>query len=244
MQDKVKVMVVNAIATDRYNKQRLDFLTQVINPNTQLDMVSIKHGYESLEYMNQELVNVVDTVRCVKDAEKAGYDSVLINCFFDPGLDEARELVRIPVIGAGEASLFHTSRLGHKFAVLATSRKSIPIIERHIDAYHLDKKCAGVISLGIGVPRLQQEGLSEEIKSIVLKQIDKAIELGAECLTVGCTASLGIGKQLSDISPIPVVDPCIISVKTAEMMGSVYQLTGLSHSKYNAYSYQDELELK
>ncbi len=237
--ENLRVLIVNAIATDKYNAQRVKFLSTVTNPNTVIGMVSIEHGFESLEYLNEELINVVDTVKKVGEGERNGFDSAMINCFFDPGLYEARELVKMPVVGAGEAAMFLASRMGHKFAVMATSAKSIPIIERNVERYHLERNLSGVLSLGIGVPRLQHEGLSDEIRGILVKQIDKAVAGGAESITVGCTAALGIGKLLSQISPVPVVDPAVAGLKAAEMMGSLYKLTGLSHSKICSYAYTE-----
>ncbi len=235
---ELKVLVVNSIATNDYNESRTRQLLPVMNQGTRLEMVSIENGFTSLEYLNEEMVNVIDTVEKVAWGEKNGFHGVLINCFFDPGLYEAREQAKIPVVGAGEAAMFIASRLGHKFAILATSPKSIPKIERKVHEYNLGNSVSGVISLGIGVPRLQQEGLSDEIEAILKKQIDMAIQGGAECITVGCTAALGIGELLADLSPVPIVDPSIVGVKVAEMLASLYKLTGLSHSKIGAFSYK------
>ncbi|HZX53815.1 MAG TPA: aspartate/glutamate racemase family protein [Ilumatobacteraceae bacterium] len=43
---------------------------------------------------------VVDTTVA---AAKEGFDAVIVDCTADPGVAEARELVSIPVVGAGEA---------------------------------------------------------------------------------------------------------------------------------------------
>lgn len=232
----LNILIVNAISTDTYNARRMELLQPGLHHGTHLEMVSIDHGFPSLEYMNEEMVNAIYAVDKVVWGEENGFNAVLINCFFDPGLYEAREKVSIPVVGAGEASLCLSARLGHKFAVLATSEKSIPKIERSIERYHLDKDCSEVLSLGIGVPRLQEEGLSDEISAILRRQIDKAMAGGAEAITVGCTASIGIGKLLSQISPIPVIDPAIVSLKITEMMGSLYRNSGLSHGKTCSYA--------
>ena len=38
----------------------------------------------------------------VAQAEREGYDAVILHCCSDPGLAEARRKVRIPVVGPGE----------------------------------------------------------------------------------------------------------------------------------------------
>ena len=42
-------------------------------------------------------------VQTVTEAAEEGYDAVIVDCSDDPGVEEARALVSIPVIGAGEA---------------------------------------------------------------------------------------------------------------------------------------------
>jgi Asp/Glu/hydantoin racemase len=42
-------------------------------------------------------------VQTIVDAAREGYDAVIVDCSADPGVVEARELVGIPVVGAGEA---------------------------------------------------------------------------------------------------------------------------------------------
>jgi allantoin racemase len=42
-------------------------------------------------------------VRAVVAAAREGFDAVIVDCTDDPGVDAAREVVAVPVIGAGEA---------------------------------------------------------------------------------------------------------------------------------------------
>jgi len=42
-------------------------------------------------------------VSTITDAAGEGFDAVIVDCTADPGVAEARELVDIPVVGAGEA---------------------------------------------------------------------------------------------------------------------------------------------
>jgi 2'-5' RNA ligase len=42
-------------------------------------------------------------VRTVTDAAREGFDAVIVDCTDDPGVEEARTAVTIPVVGAGEA---------------------------------------------------------------------------------------------------------------------------------------------
>jgi len=59
-----------------------------------------------------------ELVDSVIEAEKEGYDAVVISCFMDPGVREARSVVNIPVLGPGETSMMYATLLGSKFGVV------------------------------------------------------------------------------------------------------------------------------
>jgi hypothetical protein len=52
-------------------------------------------------------------------AEAEGYDVFAIGSVQDPGIEEARSLVDIPVVGYGEAAMHFACLLGSRFAVVA-----------------------------------------------------------------------------------------------------------------------------
>lgn len=51
-------------------------------------------------------------------AEEDGFDAVIIGHFQDPGIDAARAMLDIPVIGLGEASMLHSLQLGRRFGLI------------------------------------------------------------------------------------------------------------------------------
>lgn len=50
-----------------------------------------------------EIAAAPHVVRAVVEAAAEGFDAVIVDCTGDPGVVEARQAVRIPVVGAGEA---------------------------------------------------------------------------------------------------------------------------------------------
>ena len=59
--------------------------------------------------------------RWLKKANQDGYDAVILACFSDPGLDAAKEISTIPVIGIEEATLHIAAMLGAKFSIMTTA---------------------------------------------------------------------------------------------------------------------------
>src|SRR5918999_3426581 len=61
-------------------------------------------------------VQVVEN--CIR-AEREGYDAVAISCFVDPGLEEARSVVDIPVVSSLETALLVGSATARSFGLMA-----------------------------------------------------------------------------------------------------------------------------
>ncbi len=68
-------------------------------------------------------------------AERAGYDAVAVNCFYDPALREARSLVDIPVVSLFESCVLTALSLGHSVGMLALNddqcAKHLELVEQY-----------------------------------------------------------------------------------------------------------------
>ncbi|MDR7545616.1 MAG: aspartate/glutamate racemase family protein [Armatimonadota bacterium] len=73
---------------------------------------------ETIESLFDEALLAPWTVEMAVEAERRGYDAVITGCAGDPGVEAAREMVRIPVIGPGQAALHTAVMLGTMFGVL------------------------------------------------------------------------------------------------------------------------------
>ena len=59
---------------------------------------------------------VPELIRLAPRAEKRGFSAMIIGCYSDPGLDALREMLTIPVIGPGAASLHLAAQLGTRIS--------------------------------------------------------------------------------------------------------------------------------
>jgi allantoin racemase len=149
----------------------------------------------------------------------------------DPGLDAARELVRIPVVGPAQASMYLAATLGHRFSVLSVSEADIPSFELQAARHGLAARLASVKPFRIPVLDLKDD--VEATMRVLVDLSEQAVrEDGAHVIIPGCTGLAGFAQQiqagLADRGcPVPVVDPPSVALKLAE---SLVEL-GLSHSE-------------
>jgi len=202
-------------------------------PGTQVSVTHLDYGPASVECEFDEAICIPDFLRKAQQAEAEGYDAVISNCFGDPGVRPARELLGIPVVGAAESSMHFAATLGQRFTVVTALPNTVPMIENLALQYGLDKKLASVHSVNIPVLQL---GDKDELTRALHREMVVAIkEDRAHVLVLGCTGMRGVAKDLEqrlkrDGYEVPVVDPTAAALKFAEALVSM----GLKQSRITA----------
>jgi allantoin racemase len=203
-----------------------DSLKTVLRPDTQLDMFAAPSGVPYIESSLEFYLSEAAVARKIVEIARLGYDAIAGTAFLDNGLDGARELVDIPVVGPAKTSLYLAATLANKFAVLM-AQGDLP---KHVWGF---AKLIGVVDRLVAVPTLPctvTDFLRDEARAV-----DMAVEMGqrvmdhhgAEAIVLGCGTTSGLAPRVSTALGIPVLDPGRTAVKFAEMLVDL----GLSHSK-------------
>ncbi|MDA5195124.1 aspartate/glutamate racemase family protein [Govanella unica] len=196
----------------------------------EFDNVFITAGPNSIECHFDEALSVPYTVAAIIEAEKAGIDACIINCMGDPGLQAAREVVSIPVMGPCEASMHAAAMMGHKFSVVTVLDSVRPMFLRNADAYGLGSKLASVRVVNVPVLDIGADE-SHLVKLIAREAIDTVQRDHADCVILGCTGFLGMADEVEKLLraegfAVPVINP----MPTASVMAAAFVQGGFSHS--------------
>jgi allantoin racemase len=132
-------------------------------------------------------------------------DAIVIACFDDTALAEARALARVPVIGIGEAAFHAAMMLGARYSVVTTLSVSIPVIEANLAAYGVGGACLRVRASEVPVLELERPGSRAEAQ--VSDEIARALaEDGARAIVLGCAGMADLAARLSRRHGVPVID--------------------------------------
>jgi len=224
---KPRILVIIPVSTDMWNEMTLKAFRSYLTSDIELDVVNLEYGPPSIETDYDIAMATPFIVREAEEAEKRGYNAIIIDCFEDPGLHACREAVSVPVVGPGEAALHLASILGKRFSIITVGRK-----------YVLRKPTPKIYSLGlankfasersIGVPVLDIGGRRDEILGLLIDEGRRAIEEdGADTLVLGCTGLMGFREKMEAKLGVPVIYPGEVAVKLAEFL----VLSGYAHSK-------------
>jgi len=129
-------------------------------------------------------------------------DALVISCAGDPAVKELREILDIPVIGAGESTAILASNYGDTFGVLGITEDIPPAYKRI-----LGENIVGTCNIPDIISTLDL--MSPVGREKVVKKALQLKGLGAQVIALACTgmATIGIAKQLEEICKIPVIDP-------------------------------------
>jgi allantoin racemase len=170
-----------------------------------------------------------ELIRLAPLAEKRGFSAIIIGCYSDPGLDALREMLTIPVIGPGAASLHLAAQLGTRICVLTPSGRGYGRVAARLRSLGIAPLLASVRGIGLSVMDLakQKPGALDKAAEAARLAVEQD---GADVLVLGCMSMAflpGICEELGKRVGVPVVNPVIAALKTAEAVAGMK----LSHSK-------------
>ena len=186
-------------------------------------------GPAAIESAHDAGLVVPELIRLAPRAQARGIDAIIIGCFSDPGLDALREMLRIPVIGPGAASLHLAAQLGTRIALLTPSGRGHGRVAARLRALGLGPLLASVRGIGLSVIELAQQAPGALDKAAAAGR-SVVEEDGADVIVLGCMSMAflpGICEDLSERTGVPVVNPVVAALKTAEMVAGMK----LAHSK-------------
>jgi len=256
--EKMKLMVCEPVFGEE-PRQHWAWLTEILDAvgsaGTNTDFVNLRHGYKIMRTYTRTYNSIYVAQRAL-EAEKNGYDGFIIGCASDLGLREARSIVRIPVVGATEATTLLACTLGNKFSVITTDPTACARTENLIKSYGLGDRIASVRSTkGLTSHKnfaMMAEGPAQQKKIVEMltDTMNKAInDDGAEVLYVSCvpTSAMLTMHGVYEVDGAPIVNMFTAALKLAETLVSLKRAYGTVVCKKSIFlgpheGWEDEIE--
>lgn len=214
----MKIMIINPDygVTKEEMDVRLRILQQYAAPDTELAMVCLQDSHVEINSALDVALAGPEIVRLAVQAQGDGFDAVVLYCFSDPVIDACREALRIPVIGGAQAACLAALQICRSFSVILADAVRLPEKKLFLQTLGVDSSRIGAIAAadlaGISIWQEREAALQRLIacgRQMVEKQ-------HAEAVVLGCLSFLGMAEPLSGILGIPVIDPAVCAVTTAE----------------------------
>jgi allantoin racemase len=217
---------------------------KVAREDTEVEVHHVKHSSYMVGFTYLEMLNNVWLIDGIIEAEKQGYDAAIIGCGNDPGLQQARQAVDIPVVGPTEAGMLLACMLGHRFGVITVADELVPMCDRNIRNYGLEWRATSPVRVyNLGDDPMK--GLFDMIDDpkVINPQFEElchaCIEDGAEVIVPACCglspATSLLGYKEVPGTGVPVIDVTQAAVKMAETLVDLKRSIGLGKAQKNAY---------
>lgn len=234
----MKIFVINPNSSTSVRDHIRTQLEKIKRKDTELTVVCPEHGPVSIESAYDETLAAYHIMDLIRQANQEKYDAIVLACFSDPGLDAAKEISDIPVIGIEEATLHMAAMLGHKFSIMTGMKRRIPTREWHVLLHGMTHSFASSPSLDMSV--LEMDANPEKSKKRILDLARKCVqEDGAEVIILGCAGLAGYSEDIERELGAVVLDPTSVAFKVAESIADL----GLKVSKVGRYSYPPEKDI-
>jgi len=225
----MRIMVVMGEYPPEERERRRQAVLRCASPGTDIGFDVIKATF--FRHSNSQ-VNSLSAGPLVAEiavnAEADGYDAVVPFGTLDAGVELARNLVKIPVVGAGQSVLHLGAQLSNRLGVVAYEDKSIPFMRKQMHAWRVADFVVGIRGIGIPLPEstknrdIMRSRLIEVARSLISDfDAEIIVPMGVTMVPVQYSP-----QEMERELGVPVMDALKTSIQTAEMLVRM----GLTHS--------------
>lgn len=214
----MKILIINPDygMTQEEMALRCRILEEYTAPDTQLAMVCPQSSGVELNSALDVVLAAPEIVQLAADGQNAGFNAVVLYCFSDPVIDACREALRIPVIGGAQAPCLAALNVCRSFGVILADEARLPEKKLFLRTLGVSPERIGQIAAvnlnGIS-PWADRETTFKKLLACGQKMMR---ETHTEAIVLGCLSFLGLAEPLSRVLGIPVIDPAVAAVTTAE----------------------------
>lgn len=226
----MKILVVNVNTTSAMTDTIARQAQAVASPGTEIIALTPLFGADSVEGNYESYVAAIAVMETVR-AYEGSFDAVIQAGYGEHGREGLQELLDVPVVDITEAAASTAQFIGHKYSVVTTLDRTVPLIEDRLKLAGLYERCASVRASGLGVLELEQDQDST-VEAIVEQAVRAVQDDKAEVICLGCGGMAGLNELVVERAGTPVVDGVAASVTIAE---SLVRL-GLSTSKVRTFA--------
>jgi allantoin racemase len=212
----MKLLVINPNISESVSQLIGDEARRAASLGTDITMLTARLGVAYIETRFEALIGAYATAELAAE-RSPGHDAVIVAAFGDPGVPGLREALDIPVVGLTEAALASACLLGHRFSIVAISRRITAWYRESVEQNGLIGRLASIRSL------------DEPLRDIGTVQADHAARLRELCATVvdedradviilGGAPLAGLARTIAGEIAVPVVDGVSSAVRHAETL--------------------------
>ena len=226
----MRILVVNVNTTSSMTDTIAATARSVASPTTEIVGLTPRFGAESVEGNYESYLAAVAVMETVRSYPEP-YDAVIQAGYGEHGREGLQEIVSVPVVDITEAAASTAQFLGHRYSVVTTLDRTVPLIEDRLRLAGLLQRCASVRASGLAVLELEADP-ARAVAAIADQAVTAVREDHAEVICLGCGGMAGLTEAVAERTGAPVVDGVAAAVTIAEGLVRL----GLTTSRVRTYA--------
>jgi allantoin racemase len=223
----------------------LEFAQRIARPTTEFVVNHLTQSMGPLTlgtYNYDRAFMAVEVLERVKQAEEDGFDAAFPGmCYGEFFLRDARQAVKMPVVGPAESAMTVAQLIGDKFAVVTVAPPYVQPMEENIRRHGWQDRAIRDRPVRAWTPHVTRlmvdafNGRPEQMIEEFEEQALPCIEAGADVIICGCNP---MGAALSQVgyhevagTGVPVVTALPAMIKLAESLVDLRRSVGITKTE-------------
>lgn len=221
----------------------------VVRPDTEVVLHGQIPGTYNSNYPGTDLaygvlywMHGLQWIAAAREAERQGFDGMVLASIAGPMATEIRTIVDIPVVGYGEAAFNLAGVYGQRAGMLFFIKERLDFWPRQLAAWGLADRFAGIEHAGVSFQDVLDGYMDEKKRDGIVARIvesgEKLVrETGADVIVPGeMPLNLLLSKAgITQIGGASVIDGIATSFKFAEMLVDLKRLSGMKPSNHGFF---------
>ena len=221
-------------------------IAAVVRPDTEVVLHGQIPGTYPSNYPGTDLsygvlywLHGLQWLAAAREAERQGFDAMVLASIAGPMAREIRTVVDIPVVGYGEAAFNLAGLYGRRAGMLFFIKERLDFWPEQLKAWGLMDRFAGIEHAGVGfqdvVAAHGDPARRDEVVARIVAQGEKLVrETGADVIVPGELPLnlLLTGAGVQEIAGATVIDGIATSFKFAEMLVDLRRASGMKPSRH------------
>jgi allantoin racemase len=192
----MKVILINPNSTEAMTLSSIE-TAQKTAPEINFEGWTSSDGPPSIQGPEDGDYATKPLLELIKKANKEKPSGIIISCFDDTGLQQAREISLCPVLGIGEASFIFSNLHAGQTAVITTVFDAVPVIKKNIENSGYQNHIIEIIAADVEVLELEFNPSKSALK---FAEASKFLNLNTQNIILGCAGAVRIKDEFESIT--------------------------------------------
>jgi allantoin racemase len=208
------VSPLHATEADLQRRQRR--YEEHARPGTAVRVVNLHGGPPALDTAGDVLVSAAAVFREAAATTPTEADAILVDCVFDPAVEELREATGVPTFGPTRVSLPSLLLVAARFAIVARSVRHCELLAATVARYGHGSQVAATRALGLSYEEARCPETFEAAMCAALRCVRE--EDGAGAVLLGSTTMAVTDRMREAAGGLPLFMPGLVALRVLEML--------------------------